>query len=122
MMAIGIAVWSPAIPTIGAITAPEIMEKKPIKAEAPPATLPCACIAMEKLLVPIEAIVEIVTIKKTMTKAMDRSNQKAAKRAKLLIRACRRENRKIFQSGMRPVIRPTRMPVIIKAMPLAPKI
>ena len=65
MIPIGNAVSLPPIPTTGAITAPEIREKKPINAAAPPALFPCFCIAREKLADPIadkvDTVIKIVT-------------------------------------------------------------
>jgi len=47
VMPIGTAVFSPAIPTSGAVMEPSMKGKSPSKAAALPAICPCSCIASE---------------------------------------------------------------------------
>ena len=48
---------------------PEIIEKKPMSADALPAFFPCVCIASEKLAAPMMDTMEIVTMSARMTSA-----------------------------------------------------
>lgn len=67
MIAIGTAVWSPAIPTRGATIAPPIKGNNPNNAAALPTFFVCFCIANEKVVVDT-----IPTLETIINSAMER--------------------------------------------------
>ena len=77
--------------------------------------------AMEKLLVLIMDSVDTVKKRMTMMTGSGMPVLKAASRATLPTAARHRENRRSFQSAMRPVTRPVTAPLIMRPTPLMPK-
>ena len=120
MTAIGIGSALPPIPTSGAMTPPDIIEKKPMSAAALPAFFPCARIASEKLAAPSTEIIGIVTSSAATVKANGARSQQHTKKSTPPTSACTSDQTSIWTSDTRPASRAGTIPQTAIAAPIPP--